>query len=168
MTKRNLALKQTSSRKPAAKAHRANQSVVKSPKPRHLRSVAPTSAQSSPKVHRPDAPVLAEAKAAMAATKKLPIASENDRQRTMGENDVTKVWNIFSPMSNIGAYQKMLWKIAQSQMKLGFELAQSFARIKSPFEFASIVSRTYDEAICAGSESPGHLSVSAITGESSR
>jgi hypothetical protein len=78
--------------KVATKAQRASEAAVRSPKPRHLRSVAPASGESSPMVHsRTLAAVLEDPKIAIAAPEKPPtIASQDDSQRTMSENDITK------------------------------------------------------------------------------
>src|SRR3954447_13510410 len=130
MSKRKpaTALKNAQSRKPAARAQRANQSVVRSPKARHLRSVAPVSAE---KVDR-DAPVERAVTAiSVASTEKPAIASQGDSQRTM------KAFDVFSATANVGAFRK-LPEIALANMQLAFEFAQRLAQIKSPFEIPSV------------------------------
>jgi hypothetical protein len=123
--------------KVAAKAQRASEAVVRSP--RHLRLVARASTKPSPMLHsKPDAAVLEEAKIAIAAPEKPTIASQDDSQRTMSENDITKAWNVFSPTANIGGYQTMLSEAAAAYMKLAFESAQRLARIKSPLEIPGL------------------------------
>jgi hypothetical protein len=123
--------------KVAAKAQRASEAVVRSR--RHLRLVAPASTKPSPMLHsKPDAAVLEEAKIAIAAPEKPTIASQDDSQRTMSENDITKAWNVFSPTANIGGYQTMLSEAAAAYMKLAFESAQRLARIKSPLEIPGL------------------------------
>jgi hypothetical protein len=139
--KKTKALKQTRSRKPAAKAQRAAQAVVRSPKPRHLRIVAPSSAEPAKTVHtRQDAPVLEEAKLARAAPEKSMIGSQDDSQHTTSAKAISRAWNVFSPMANVWGYQTMLSKMAQSQMQFAFSSAQRLAQVKSPFEFASVLS----------------------------
>lgn len=134
MSKRKpaTALRKTQSRKPAARAQRANQSVVRSPKPRRLRSFAPVSAE---KVDR-DAPVLEKAVTAIsvASTEKPAIASRDDSQRSM------KAFDLFSATTNVGAFRK-LPEITLANMQLAFEFAQTLAQIKSPFEIPSVFAK---------------------------
>jgi len=140
MSKRKTARASKQARsKVATKAQRASEAVVRSPKPRHLRSVAPASGDSSPKVHsRMSAAVLEDPKIAIAAPEKPKIASQDDSQRTMSQNDITKAWNVFSPTANIGGYQTMLSETAAAYMKLAFESAQRLAQIKSPLEIPGL------------------------------
>ena len=144
MTKRTTAkaLKQTRSRKPAAKAQRAAQAVVRSPKPRHLRVVAPTAPTEPTQAidARPGAPVFEEAKVARAAPEKSMQGSQDDSQRTTSGSAITTTWNVFPPIANLWGYQTMLSKMAQTQMQLAFSSAQRFAQIKSPFEYACVLS----------------------------
>jgi hypothetical protein len=78
--------------KVATRAQRANEAVVRSSKLRHLRSVGPASRLEEPKV-------------ALAAPEKSSIASQDDSQRTMSENDIAKAPNVFSPTANAGVHQ---------------------------------------------------------------
>src|SRR2546423_47352 len=89
--------------KVAAKAQRASQAVVRSSKPRHLRSVAPAPAESSAVVHsRPDAAVLEKAATAIPVPEKTTMAASHDEsQRTMSDNDITKAFDAFSGMANV-------------------------------------------------------------------
>jgi hypothetical protein len=131
--------KQDRSRKPAASAQRASQAVIRSPKPRHLRSVAPTSA-GSPQLHsEPDAPVVEKPATALPVVEKPTIASQDDSQRTMRDNDPTKAFDLFSATANVGPYTK-LPEIALANMRLAFEFVQRLAQIKSPFEIPGVVS----------------------------
>jgi hypothetical protein len=134
------ASKPARSRKPAATAQRASQAVIRSPKPRRLRSVAPTSAGSSPELHNgPDAPVVEKPATALPILEKPAIASQNDSQGTISDNDRTKAFDVFSATANVGAYTK-LPEIALANMRLAFELVQRLAQIKSPFEIPGVVS----------------------------
>jgi hypothetical protein len=125
--------------KVAMKAQRASQAVVRSPKHPNLRSVASFSAESSPKVHsRPDAAVFEKATTAIAVPEKPTMASQDDSQRTMRDNDLTKPFNVFSAMTNVGAYQRRLPEVAQAYIQLPFEFTQRLAQIKSPLEIPSV------------------------------
>jgi hypothetical protein len=125
--------------KVAMKAQRASQAVVRSPKHGNLRSVASFSAESSPEVQsRPDATIFEKSTAAIPVAEKPTVASQDDSQRTMWDNDLTKPFNVFSTMANVGAYQRRLPELAQAYMQLPFEFAQRLAQIKSPFETPSV------------------------------
>jgi hypothetical protein len=56
----------------------------------------------------------------------------------MRQNDLMKAFNVFSATTNVAAYQRKVPEFAQAYMQLGFEFAQRLARIKSPFEIASV------------------------------
>ena len=126
--------------KVAAKAQRASQAVVRSSKPRRLRSVAPAPAESSAMVHsRPEAAVLEKPATAIPVPEKPTMAaSQDDSQRAMRNNDLTKAFDAFSGMANVGLYPRKLPEITQRYMQLAFEFAQRLAQIKSPFEVPSV------------------------------
>jgi hypothetical protein len=132
----NASSKQVRS-KVAAKAQRASQAVVRSPKPRHLPAAAPSSAKPSPVLHTsPDAAVFE--KPAMAASVSEKPTMQDNGQPIMRQNDLVKAFNVFSATTNVAAYQRKLPEFAQAYMQLGFEFAQRLAQIKSPFEIASV------------------------------
>jgi hypothetical protein len=124
--------------KVAAKAQR--QSVVRSPKPSHVRSIATGSNELRPKPHEnatPEAPV---EMAALPVMKNPAIASQDHIQRTTRGDDLTKALNVFTATANVWAYQRKLTEIAQANMLLAFEFTQRLAQIKSPFELPSVLS----------------------------
>lgn len=124
--------------KVAAKAQQASQAVVRSPKPRRLPSVAPTSAESSTVLPTsPDAAVF-ETPATATSVPEKPTMASQDGPPTMRQNDLMKAFNVFSATTNLAAYQRKLPELAQAYMQLGFEFTQRLAQIKSPFEFASV------------------------------
>jgi hypothetical protein len=110
-------------RKVAAKAQQASQAVVRSPKPRQLRS---------------EDAVFGKPATGMSVPEKPTLASQDNSQPTMRQNDLMKAFNVFSAMTNIAAYQRRLPKLAQAYMQLGFEFTQKLAQIKSPFEISSV------------------------------
>jgi hypothetical protein len=125
--------------KVAAKAQRASQSVVRSPKPRHLPAAAPTSAKPSPVLPTsPDAAVFEKPATATSVPEKATMVSQDNGQPTMRQNDLMNALNVFPATTSVAAYQRKLPEFAQAYMQLGFEFAQRLAQIKSPFEIASV------------------------------
>ena len=123
------------SRKPTAKPQRATQAVVRSPKPHHLRAVAPASAKPSPMLQsRLEKPATARP-----VPEKPMMASDDASQGAMKQNDLTKAFNVFSATANVGAYQRKLPEIAQAYVQLAFQFAQRLAQIRSPFEMPAVV-----------------------------
>jgi hypothetical protein len=124
--------------KVAAKAQRASQAVVRSPKTRQLRSVAPTATETSPALPTSvDAADFEKPATATSVAEKPTIVSQDKGQPTTRQDDLLKGFNVFSATANAAAYRKMP-ELAQAYMQLGFELAQRLAQIKSPFEIAGI------------------------------
>lgn len=123
--------------KVAAKAQRARQAVVRSPKPSQVRLIAADSNKSLPKLQdtRRDTPVLEKPMAALPVVESPAIADES--QRTMRENNSTEV--VFSAPANVGADQTKPPEITQV-IQLAFEFAQRLAQIKSPFEIPGVLS----------------------------
>jgi hypothetical protein len=125
MSKRKpaTASKHAHSPKIAAKAHRANQAIVRSPKHSRLRSVA---AESSPKQEAP----LVESPAA---------ALQDDFKQTMRDNDSNKGFDFSSATASVRAYQAKLVEMAQANMQFALEFAQRLATIRSPLEFLRVI-----------------------------
>ena len=132
------ASKPVGSRKPTAKPQTARQAVIRGPKPRHLRSVAPASAKPSPMLHsRLDAALLEKPVTAIPVSEK-PMVSDDASQSPMRQNDLPKAFNVFSATANVGVYQKKLQEIAQAHMQLAIQFVQRLAQIKSPFEMPGV------------------------------
>jgi hypothetical protein len=131
MSKRKPAAASKHARSPkiAAKAQRAAQEIVRSPKDRRLRS---GSTESPPKPHddAPQEALLIEDPA---------IAPQDDRKQTMTDNDSKKGTNFSSATADVGAYQAKLLEMAQANMQIAFEFAQRLATIRSSVEFPSII-----------------------------
>ena len=128
--------------KVAPKAQRARQAVVRSPKPSqvHLIAAGPNrSLRKRQKDTRRDVPVLEKPMAALPVVESPALASRDESQRPMRENNATKAFDVFSAPENVRAPQTKLPEIAQA-MQLAFEFADRLAQIKSPFEFSSVLS----------------------------
>ena len=126
------ASKHAHSPKIAAKAQRAAQAIVRSPKDRRLRAVGAGPTESPPKRYS-DAPqeaILVE----------NPVtALQDDCKQTMADNDGSKKgFDFSSATANVRAYQAKLLEMAQANMQFALEFAQRLATIRSPVEFLSV------------------------------
>ena len=130
--KRTTASKHARSPKIAAKAQRATQAIVRSPKVR-LRPVAEGSAESSPDRHnerKPVAPLVIE----------NPVtALQEDFKQTMTDKSLSKGFDLSSATANLRAYQAKLLETAQANMTFAFEFSQRLATIRSPIEFLNVI-----------------------------
>jgi hypothetical protein len=134
MSKRKPATASKHARSPkiAAKAQRATQAVVRSPKDSRLRSVAAGSTEAPPKPHfdsKQEAPLVENPASAL----------QDDCKQTMTDNDSKKGFDFSSATANVRAYQAKLLEMAQANMQFGFEFAQSLATSKSPVELLSVI-----------------------------
>jgi Phasin protein len=125
------ASKHAHSPKIAAKAQRAAQAIVRSPKDSRLRSVGAGPTESPAKLHI-DSPQEALFIESPATTIK------DDCNQTMTDN-VSKKATISSAAANVRAYQAKLLEMAQANMQFAFEFAQRLATIRSPAEFPSVI-----------------------------
>jgi hypothetical protein len=135
MSKRKpaTASKHARSPKTAAKAHRANQAIVRSPKDDRLRSVAAGPTESPSKRHgnsKQEAPLVENP-----ATATLQDVS---KQR-MRDNDSNKGFDFSSATANVRAYQAKLLEMAQANMQFALEFAQTFATVRSPVETLRVI-----------------------------
>ena len=140
MSKRKPATASKHARSPkiAAKAQRAAQAIVRSPKVR-LRSVATGSAESSPKRNdsKPMAP-LGRPAAPLAIENPVTVLQE-DFTQTMTDNSLSKGFDLSSATANVRAYQAKLLEMAQANMTFAFEFSQRLATIRSPVEFLTVI-----------------------------
>ena len=141
--KRTTASKHGRNPKIAAKAQRATQAIVRSPKVR-LRSVAADSA-SSPKARNDSKPV-APLAIPVASPPVAPLVIENpvtalqeDLKKTMTVNSLSKGFDLSSVTANVRAYQAKLLEMAQANMAFAFEFSQRLATIRSPLEFLNVI-----------------------------
>ena len=133
MSKRKpvTASKHARSPKIAAKAHRANQAVVRSPKDSRPRPVAAGSTESPPKRHN-------DSKQETPLIENPATASQDAGKQMMRGNDSNKGFDFSSATANVRAYQAKLLEMAQANMQFALEFAQRLATIRSPVEFLSV------------------------------
>ena len=142
MSKRKPATASKHARSPkiAAKAQRATQAIVRSPKVR-LRSVAADSAKSSPKRRNNSKPVAPLAIPVAPLVIENPVtALQEDFKKTMTVNSLSKGFDLSSATANVRAYQAKLLEMAQANMTFAFEFSQRLATIRSPLEFLNVIS----------------------------
>src|SRR6476660_2167909 len=129
MSKRKPATASKHARSPkiAAKAQRATQAIVRSPKVR-LRSVAADSAESSPKRRNDSKPVAPLAMPVAPLVIENPVADkQEDFKKTMTVNSLSKGFDLSSATANLRAYQAKLLEMAQANMTFAFEFSQRLA-----------------------------------------
>jgi hypothetical protein len=114
-----------------AKAQRAKQAIVRSPKNSSLRSVTEGSTESLAERHN-DSPQ------AVSLVQNPATAAQDDFKQTAGDND-SKGFDLSSTTANVRVYQAKLLEIAQANMQFAFEFAQRFAAIRSPVEFLKVI-----------------------------
>ena len=162
MSKRTPATpsKHIHSPKIAAKAQRAAEDIVRSPKDSRLRSVGAGSTESLPKRHndlKQEAPLVENPVTAL-QQEALPVenpatalqqeallvenpatALQDDCKQMMADNDSKKGFDFFSSATaNVRAYQAKLLEMAQANVQFALEFAQRLATIRSPVEFLSV------------------------------
>jgi hypothetical protein len=134
MTKRKTGSPSKHARSPkiTAKAQRAKQAVVRSPKEGRLRSVAAGSRQSPSKSHngesQQEAPLVEN-----------PVTASQDNKQPMKDIVSSKGFDFSSATANVRAYQVKLMEMTQADMQVAFEFAQRLATIGSPLEFPSVI-----------------------------
>jgi hypothetical protein len=129
----------------AAKAQRAAQAIVRSPKASVPRSVGADSNEPPPKRHedaQQDA-LLVENPQLLIKNRETALQRETasqDDSKQMTENDSEKGIDFLSSANaNVRAYQAKLLEMAQANMQFAFEFAQRLAAIRSPVEFPSVI-----------------------------
>jgi hypothetical protein len=133
MSKRKpaTASKHARSSKMVAKAHRANQAVVGSPKTERLLFVAAGSNESPPDRHndsKQEAPLVEE----------RAIVLQDDIKQTMRDNS-KKGFDFSSATANVRAYQAKLLEMGQANIQLAFEFTERLATIRSPLEIFGVI-----------------------------
>ena len=141
MSKRKPATASKHARSPkiAAKAQRATQATVRSPKV-GLRSVAADSADSSPSRN--------DLKPVTSLVIENPVtALQEDFEKTMTVTSWSKGFDLFSATANVRAYQAMLLEMAQANMTFALEFSRRLATIRSPLEFLNVIAEFASERI---------------------
>jgi hypothetical protein len=130
MTKRKTESPSQHVRRPktAAKAQRANQAVVRSPKEGHLRLVAGGSTESAPK---------REQEASLGDNPMTAV--QDDNKQTMKDIVSGKGFDFPSATANVRAYQAKLAEVAQANVQFAVEYAQRLATIRSPVEILNVI-----------------------------
>jgi Phasin protein len=138
MSKRKLATKSKHSRAPkiAAKAQRAAQAVVRSPKDNRLSSVGAASTELLPARHNEQEAFVADPTTTASQKEgRLEPATALQADRN---NDSTKGFDLSSASANLRAFQGKLLEVAHANIQFAFEFAQRLAAIRSPAEFLSV------------------------------
>ncbi|WP_036003742.1 phasin family protein [Bradyrhizobium yuanmingense] len=141
MSKRKPATASKHARSPkiAAKAQRATQAIVRSPKV-SLRSVAAGSVKSSPKRHNDSEPVAALVVPVAPLVIANPVAAlQDDLKKTMTGNSLSKGFDLSSATASVRAYQAKLLEMAQANMTFAFEFSERLVTIGSPLEFVNVI-----------------------------
>jgi hypothetical protein len=139
------ASKHTHSPKKAAKAQRAAQEIVRSPRNSRPTSTGAGSTKTTPKRHidsKQEALLVENSATALQEAllvEEPTVALPNDSKQTMTENDSKTGSDFSSVMANARAYQAKLLEMAQANMQFDFEFAQRLAAIRSPVELLSVI-----------------------------
>ena len=131
MSKRKTASKHARSPKIAAKAQRASQAIVKSPKVAR-RSVSET-AELAREPHsdaKPAVPLALETSGA---------ALEENVARAMTDKSMSKQFDLSSVTANVRAYQAKLIEMTQTNMAFSFEFSHRLISVKSPVELFTVI-----------------------------
>lgn len=141
MSKRRpaIASKHAHSPRVAAKAQRASETGVRSPKVSVSHSVDAASIEPSPG-HQSgpdqDAHFAEQAEARI----ENPETTFQDDSKQMMEGGPKKGVDFLSPANaNVRAYQAKLLEVAQANMQFAFEFAQGLAAMRSPAQFPSLI-----------------------------
>ena len=138
------ASKHTHTPKIAAKAQRAAQDIVRSPKDSRLRSAEAASTEalkrhndSKQDAHVIENPVTTLQQEALLVENPA-TALLDDCKKTVTDNDSKKGFDFSSVTAIVRAYQAKLLEMTQANMQFAFEFAQRLATIRSPVEFLSV------------------------------
>jgi Phasin protein len=149
MSKRKLATKSKHGRDPiAAKAQRAAQAVVRSPKDKRRPAIGVASIEALPVRHNEQEAFVgdptttasqqeAHLEPAIASQQEAPLEPATALQNKRNE-DSTKGFDFSSVSANVRAFQGKLLEVANENMQFAFEFAQKLAAIRSPAEFLSV------------------------------
>lgn len=138
MSKRKPATKSKHSRGPkiAAKAQRAAQAVIRSPKDSRLRTVAAASTESLHE-RRNEREAFVDDLTTTAFQQEVRVEPATPSQDHR-DDDSTKGFDLSSASANVRAFQGKLLEVAHANMQFAFEFAQRIAAIRSPAEFLSV------------------------------
>jgi len=131
MSKRKTAPKHARNPKIAAKAQRAGQAIVRSPKVAR-RSVS-EAAELAPKPHRDAEPV------SPLALETSKVAMEENITHTVADRSISKKFDLSSVTANVHAFQAKLIEMTQANMAFSFELSQRLTSVRSPVELFTVI-----------------------------
>ena len=134
MSKRKPATASKHARSPkiTAKAHRANQAVVRSPKDSRPRSVAAGPVESPPKRDN-------ESKHEAPRVENPAAALQDVGKQAMRDTFSNKGFGFSSVAANVQAYQAKLLEMAQANMQFALEFTQRLATVRSPVEIFRVI-----------------------------
>jgi hypothetical protein len=118
--------------KVAAKAQRAAQAIVRSPKDSRLRSAGAGMTEIAPK--RPD-----DSQREALLVENPVTVSQDDYKQSMTDSVTKNGTNFSLATANVPAYQAKLVEMAQANMQFAFEFAQRLATIRSPVDFPIVI-----------------------------
>jgi hypothetical protein len=123
---------------PVAKAQRAAQAIVRSPKDSRPRSAEAGVIELSPK--RPHETQQEALHVEETLHVENPVTALEDVCKQTAADTDSKEWtNFFSATASMRAYQAKLTEMAQANMRSAFEFAQRLATIRSPIEFPIVI-----------------------------
>ncbi|WJR80973.1 phasin family protein [Bradyrhizobium sp. NP1] len=130
--------KHTHSPRIVAKAQRAAQAIVRSPKVSVPRSVGADSNEQRSKLHEDSQQDALFVENPELLVENAETALQDAKQMT--EKDSKKGIDFLSSANaKVRAYQDKLLEIAQANMQFTFEFAQRLAAVRSPLEFPSVI-----------------------------
>ena len=120
----------------AAKAQRAVQSIIRSPKDSRLRAVGAASTKSLPEQNSEQAAFVDDS-TTTAVQQEVSLDPATPSQERRGR-DSTIGFDFSSASANVRAFQGKLLEVAHANMQFAFEFAQKLAAIRSPAEFLGV------------------------------
>ena len=131
MSKRKTASKHARRPKIAAKAQRASQAIVKSPKVARR-----TVSEAAELAHKPHS----DAKPAVPLALKISrVATEENVTRAMTDKSMNTQFDLSWVPANVRAYQAKLIEMTQTNMAFSFEFSQRLASVRSPVELFTVI-----------------------------
>jgi len=130
----------------SAKAQRAAQDIVRSPKDARSRSAGEGATESSPKPFDEQQEALENSVTAIkddynqtVSAFQTVTASQDDRDQPVTDSDAKKLAGVSLASANAGAYQAKLLELAYVNMQFAIEFAQRIATMRSPVEFPGVI-----------------------------
>ena len=136
--KRTTASKHARRPKIVAKAQRATQAIIRSPKDSRVAGARTTKLPTK-------TPDDSELEALLVEN---PVtALQEDEKQTMTDRDPKKWTNFSLATANVRAYQTKLLEMPKAEMQFAFDFAQRLAAIRSPLDFPSVMAELTSKRI---------------------